>query len=251
MSHTPNISINVDPTAMASAAADLAAEHLRQAIADRGSATCIAATGASQIEFLNQLATRPGIDWSRITMFHLDEYLGLPSDHPASFVRYLRERLIDRVHPGTVHLIDGNAADPHAEVARLSSLIRQHTVDIAFVGIGENGHLAFNDPPADLLTTQPYLVVELDQACRRQQLGEGWFPTLADVPRQAISMSIHEILRTRTIVCSVPDQRKALAVRNCLSGPITPLHPASALQRHADCHVFLDQAAATLLPTVG
>ncbi len=232
---------------MAQASAARAAALLREAIQRRGHATFVAATGASQFEFLEALTGMPDIDWSKTTMFHLDEYIGLPETHPASFRRYLRERLIDRVHPGEVYLIQGDAPDPQAECARLNRLIARYEIDVAFVGIGENGHLAFNDPPADFETEDPYIVVELDEACRRQQLGEGWFRSLAEVPRRAISMSIRQIMRSRAIVCTVPDRRKAQAVRDCLTGEVTPLHPASVLQRHERAYIYLDAEAASLL----
>ncbi len=232
---------------MAQASATKAAELLKDAIARKGHATFVAATGASQFEFLDALTSMPGIDWSKTTMFHLDEYIGLPETHPASFRRYLKERLIDRVHPGTVHLIQGDAPDPQAECQRLNRLIRQYEIDVAFVGIGENGHLAFNDPPADFEVEDPYIIVELDEACRRQQLGEGWFASLDEVPQRAISMSIKQIMKSRAIVCTVPDRRKAQAVHDCLTGEITPLHPASILRQHERAYIFLDADAASLL----
>jgi glucosamine-6-phosphate deaminase len=232
---------------MAAAAAARAAEVLRLAIAERGRASVIAATGASQFEFLDALAEAPGIDWTRTTFFHLDEYVGLPDTHPASFRRYLRERIVSRVHPGAFHFLEGDAPDPGAEAARVGGLLSAHEVDVAFVGIGENGHLAFNDPPADFETEEPYLVVVLDEACRRQQLGEGWFARLEDVPARAISMSVRQILKAREILAVVPDARKAKAVRECLEGPVSPLHPASILQRHPRATVFLDAASAALL----
>ncbi|PYQ46719.1 MAG: glucosamine-6-phosphate deaminase [Acidobacteria bacterium] len=234
-------------TEMAAAAADRAAAALRAAVEARGRAHVVAATGASQFEFLDALVHRPGVDWARTVFFHLDEYVGLPATHPASFRRYLRERIVERVHPGTFHFIDGDAPDTQAEVARVSALIRAHPIDVAFVGIGENGHLAFNDPPADFDTEEPYLAVALDEACRRQQLGEGWFPRLEDVPARAISMSIRQILKTSEILCVVPDARKAQAVHDCLEGPVTPQHPASILQRHPRTTIYLDELAAALL----
>ncbi|HEY63688.1 MAG TPA: glucosamine-6-phosphate deaminase [Caldilineae bacterium] len=232
---------------MAKASAAKAAEALREAIARKGHATFVAATGASQFEFLEELTAIPDIDWSKTTMFHLDEYIGLPETHPASFRRYLKERLIDLVHPGTVYLIQGDAPDPVAECQRLNRIIANYEIDVAFVGIGENGHLAFNDPPADFEVEDPYIIVELDEACRRQQLGEGWFASLDEVPRRAISMSVKQIMKSRTIVCTVPDRRKAQAVRDCLTGEVTPLHPASILQRHDRAYIFLDAEAASLL----
>ena len=232
---------------MARAAAAKAADLLRDAIARKGHATFVAATGVSQFEFLDALIAAPGIDWARTTMFHLDEYIGLPETHPASFRRYLKERLIERVHPGEVRLIQGDAPDPWAECHRLGRLIAEHEGDVSFVGIGENGHLAFNDPPADFETGDAYIVVELDETCRRQQLGEGWFDSLEQVPRRAITMSIRQIMRSRAIICTVPERRKARAVRDCFGGEVTPLHPASILQRHAHAYVFLDADAASLL----
>ena len=233
-------------TEMAAAAARQAADALRRALHARGKAHVIAATGASQFEFLDALVKAPGIDWSRTVLFHLDEYVGLPATHPASFRRYLRERIVNRVG-GEFHFIEGDAPDPQAEAARVGALIRAHPIDVAFVGIGENGHLAFNDPPADFETREPYLVVSLDEACRRQQLGEGWFARLEDVPARAISMSIRQILDADEILCIVPDARKAQAVRDCLEGPVTAQHPASILQRHPCTTVYLDAPAAALL----
>jgi glucosamine-6-phosphate deaminase len=232
---------------MAAAAAALAAAALREAIAVRGRAHVIAATGASQFEFLDALVQAPDIEWPRTVFFHLDEYVGLPETHPASFRRYLKERIVDRVHPGAFHFIEGDAADPHAEAQRVGAILARHPIDVAFVGIGENGHLAFNDPPADFAARDPYLVLTLDEACRRQQLGEGWFPRLEDVPGRAISMSIPQILKSAQILCIVPDARKAQAVRDCLEGDVSPRHPASALQGHPRTTVFLDEPSASLL----
>ncbi len=228
-------------------AAEWAAEGLRAAIGARGSARLTLATGASQFEMLEHLTRLPGIDWPRVTCFHLDEYIGLPETHPASFRKYLRERFASRVPVGAFHYVQGDAPDPQAECRRLAGLIALAPVDVACIGIGENGHLAFNDPPADFDTTEPYLVVALDAACRRQQVGEGWFASLEEVPTRAISMSIREILRSRRIVCSVPDARKAGAVRGCVDGPLTPLCPASILRLHAECRLFLDPDSASLL----
>ena len=229
------------------AAAHAASTKLRNALTENGSASFIVATGASQFDFLAALTADETIDWSNTTMFHLDEYIGIPETHPASFRKYLRERLVDIVNPGTVHFLNGETDEPQAECDRLNRIIAQHQVDVAFVGIGENGHLAFNDPPADFETEYPYILVELDEACRLQQVGEGWFNGVDDVPTQAISMSIRQILKAKAIVCTVPDERKAEAVRNCLHGEITPMHPASILQTHTDCAVFLDAGSASLL----
>jgi glucosamine-6-phosphate deaminase len=196
---------------------------------------------------LKALSAASDADWSKVTGFHLDEYIGLPASHPASFRRYLKERFVDRVPLAQFHYVNGDAPDSQAECQRLGALIAPQTIDVAFIGIGENGHLAFNDPPADFDTEAPYLVVELDEGCRRQQLGEGWFATLEAVPRQAISMSIRQIMRSRAIVCSVPDQRKAKAISSAMEGPITPACPASILQKHRNTSIFLDPPAASLL----
>jgi glucosamine-6-phosphate deaminase len=233
------------------AAAHEAAHIIREAIAARGLARVVAATGASQFEFLDALVQEEGIDWDKVTFFHLDEYVGLPESHPASFRKYLKERLASRVRPGSFHFIDGEAPDPRAECRRLGELISQSGIDVAFVGIGENGHLAFNDPPADFETEEPYLVVDLDEDCRRQQVGEGWFGSLDEVPRQAISMSIKQILKARRIICVVPDARKAEAVRDCLELEVSPLHPASALQLHEGASLYLDRESASLLKGSG
>jgi glucosamine-6-phosphate deaminase len=232
---------------LARAAAERAAAAIREAVALRGGARVVAATGASQFEFLEALTSRRDVEWGKVECFHLDEYVGIPDTHPASFRRYLRERIVERVRPAAFHFLAGDAADPAAECRRVGDLLAPAPVDVAFVGIGENGHLAFNDPPADFDTEEPYLVVELDEACRRQQLGEGWFPTLHDVPRRAISMSVRQILKSREILCVVPDARKARAVRDCLQGEVSPLHPASILKTHPRTTVYLDRDSAALL----
>ncbi len=236
-----------DGNALGAAAAARAAIGIRQALAERGVANIILATGASQFATLEHLLAHE-IDWSLVNMFHLDEYIGLPASHPASFRRYLQERFVDKTGGlKAAHFVQGDAPDPAQECQRLGDLIRAHPIDVALVGIGENGHLAFNDPPADFETEEPYIVVTLDEACRRQQMGEGWFASLEDVPGQAISMSIQQILKSGTIVCSVPDERKAQAVRDTLMGEIGPERPASILRTHPDCALFLDREAASLL----
>jgi len=236
----------VDRPTMSRAAARQAAQALRAAIADRGGARIIAATGASQFEFLDALTRAPGIDWTEVEMFHLDEYVGLPATHPASFRRYLLERLIGKTGITRYHLLDADAdADLVAE--RVGREVAQAPIDVAFVGIGENGHLAFNDPPADFETERPYLVVALDEACRRQQVGEGWFASIADVPSRAVSMSVRQILKSRQIICIVPDARKAEAVRACFEGDVSPMAPASSLRTHANTTVYLDRDSAALL----
>ena len=242
----------IDRLTMSRAAARHAARVLCNAIAARGEARLTAATGASQFDFLEALTTTAGIDWTRVEMFHLDEYVGVPLDHPASFRKYLIERLIDKTGITRYHLLDGEGSV--ADVAqRVGRTLSDRPVDVAFAGIGENGHLAFNDPPADFETEKPYLVVTLDDACRRQQVGEGWFASVADVPKQAISMSVRQILNAREIICVVPDARKANAVRACVEGEVSPMRPASILQTHPSTTLYLDRDSAALLdaPTRG
>jgi len=232
---------------LAKAAAADAAARIREAISKRGHAYLIGATGTSQFEFLDALVSEPGIVWKQVTLFHLDEYVGLPETHPASFRKYLRERIVDRVNPGAFHFVNGDAAAPEAECDRLGKLISLHPIDAAFVGIGENGHLAFNDPPADFETTEPYLVVNLDANCRKQQVGEGWFSSLEEVPQRAISMSIQQILKARHVICVVPERRKAEAVRDCIESEVNPMRPASILQTHESTTIYLDRESASLL----
>lgn len=241
------ISAHLDSDVMATAAAENAARILRDAIQRKRQTAFIAATGASQFSFLRYLIAMPGIAWDRTTMFHLDEYIGLSADHPASFRRYLRERLTSQVPIGAVNFIEGDAADLQGEVARLNRLLGATQIDVAFVGIGENGHLAFNDPPADFTTEMPYIVVSLDEACRRQQFGEGWFKTLDDVPKQAISMSVRQIMKSAHIICTVPEKRKAPAVKACFEGEVGPMFPASILRTHPACYLYLDRESASLL----
>jgi glucosamine-6-phosphate deaminase len=243
-----NIVIEPDKVVLGQVAARTGAEYIRRAIAEKGSAAIIVATGMSQFEMLAALVAEPGVAWDKVTAFHLDEYVGMPETHPASFRKYLRERFVEQVPVplAQFHYIDGTG-DVEAEFRRLAALISPLTVDVAFIGIGENGHLAFNDPPADFETTEPYILVDLDEACRKQQYGEGWFPTLEDVPHRAISMSIHEIMRARNIICTVPDARKARAVKGALEGPVTPDVPASILQQHSSAWLLLDPLSAANL----
>jgi glucosamine-6-phosphate deaminase len=236
----------IDRLTMSVAAATHAAHSLRAAIRTQGHARIVAATGASQFEFLEALTSAPGIDWTRVEMFHLDEYVGLAIDHPASFRRYLLERLIGRTGMNRYHLLDAEH-DAAGTAQRVGDEIARAPVDVAFVGIGENGHLAFNDPPADFTTERPYLIVTLDAACRRQQVGEGWFASVGDVPTQAVSMSVRQILEAREIICIVPDARKAQAVEACIAGEVSPMAPASILQTHANATVYLDRDSASLL----
>jgi len=231
---------------MGAAAAAHGVSKLQAVLAEKGSASFIVATGASQFEMLAKLA-EADLPWNKLTGFHLDEYVGLSINHEASFRKYLWERFVCRLPLplAAFHFLDGEE-DADAECRRASELIEQTSIDVAFVGIGENGHLAFNDPPADFETDQPYLTVDLDDACRQQQFGEGWFPTLDAVPRQAISMSVRQIMKSAAIVCTVPDERKAEAVKNATQGPVTPEVPASILQEHPDCRLFLDVTASSL-----
>jgi glucosamine-6-phosphate deaminase len=231
---------------MSQAAAETAAALLQEAISKRGRARIIAATGASQFFFLKALTELPGIHWPAVEMFHLDEYVGLPISHGASFRKYLLERLIQPTGIPRYHLLDGEG-DAQEVCRRVGAELAAVPVDVAFVGIGENGHLAFNDPPADFETEEPYLIVNLDEACRRQQVGEGWFKDISEVPTRAISMSIKQILKSRKILCVVPDQRKAAAVKACLEGEISPTAPASILQTHHDAAIYLDAGSSSLL----
>ena len=239
--------ISEDPTTLGKKAGQLAVKLIKAAIEQKGSANIILATGTSQFETISQLINSKDIPWEKVTMFHLDEYIGLSMTHPASFRKYLKERFLDKVDELNAYYLINGEEDVEKETLKLDEIIQNHPIDVALVGIGENGHLAFNDPPADFDTKKPYLVVNLDEACRKQQLGEGWFPDLEAVPTQAISMSIHQIMQSKHIVCSVPDERKAEAVKNCLENEVSILYPASILQRHPSCTLFLDKGAASKL----
>ena len=245
------IIIEPDRAALGQRVAQTGAEIIRSAIASRGEARIIVATGASQFEVLEQLAAQEGIDWSRVTGFHLDEYIGLPITHGASFRKYLWERFVRKLPlpMRAFYFIDGEVEDVDAECERLGGLLSGREIDVAFIGIGENAHVAFNDPPADFETEQPYIVVNLDDACRRQQLGEGWFPTFEDVPERAISMSVRQIMRSGKILCTVPDSQKAAAVRATVEAEISPDIPASILREHPECTLYLDEASAAQLST--
>jgi glucosamine-6-phosphate deaminase len=240
------ITVSAHSIALGRLAGGEAARLINKAIAENGQANIILATGTSQFETLTQLI-KEDIDWSKVVMFHLDEYIGLPESSPASFRKYLKERFLAKV-PGLkkVYLVNGEG-DAAAECDRLGEIIAKHPIDVALVGIGENGHLGFNDPPADFETEQAFIVVGLDEACRKQQFGEGWFATLSDVPREAITMSIQQIMQSKHIICSVPDSRKALAVQHSVEGPVSNVHPASILQLHPDCVCFLDEASSSML----
>ncbi len=221
------------------------ASLIKETIAQKGSANIIVATGASQFEMLEVLV-KENIDWSKVTAFHLDEYIGIDETHPASFRKYLKERFVEIVNPKEFIYVDGSD-DADAECIRLKKIISQHPIDVAFVGIGENAHLAFNDPPADFETEAAYLVVNLDKVCREQQMGEGWFATLDDVPKQAISMSIKQIMKSKHIICSVPDKRKAKAIKNVVESEITPNVPSSILKTHNSVFIYLDNDSASLM----
>lgn len=236
-----------DKAALGAAAAKLGAETIRAAIAAKGKASIIVATGASQFEVLQNLVAADDIDWSKVTAFHLDEYVGMEITHPASFRKFLQERFVDPLGGAVAfHPISGEG-DAAAEADRVSALISRHKIDVCFAGIGENCHLAFNDPPADFETDKPYIVVTLDEACRKQQMGEGWFPTLEAVPEKAISMSIRQILKSELIILSVPDERKAQAVKDAVQGKVDPVHPASIIQKHPNTVLFLDPESASRL----
>jgi glucosamine-6-phosphate deaminase len=241
------IIISQDHKELGKCAGRSAADLILEAIVERGEANIILATGASQFETLNVLVKEKKIDWNKVSMFHLDEYIGLPESSPSSFRRYLKERFIEKVSPlKSVHFINGDS-DSLLECKRLNEIIKDVEIDVALVGIGENGHLAFNDPPADFDTNDPFIIVTLDGECRQQQFNEGWFTSIDKVPKQAISMSIKQIFRSRNVICSVPEVRKAKAVKNCIEKSASNLFPASILQLHQNCTLFLDRDSASLL----
>jgi glucosamine-6-phosphate deaminase len=235
-----------DKASLAKAAADQAAKAITGAIRDRGKARVIAASAASQFEFLEALTATPGIDWKRVELFHLDEYIGLPMSHPASFCKFLQERLIGKAGITNYHLLNGEE-NPVRVIRETSKFLSAAPIDVAFVGIGENGHLAFNDPPADFETEEAFIVVNLDQACRLQQVGEGWFKDLSTVPTQAISMSVRQVMKSKEILAVVPDARKAHAIKACFDGEINPMAPSSILRTHPNATVYLDRHSAALL----
>src|SRR5215468_6251671 len=232
-----------DKPTLGRAAAEQAATAIRRALSERGEARIIAATAASQLEFLDALTKAAGIDWTKVEAFHLDEYIGLPITHPGSFRKMLMEQLVSKTGISKYHLLDGDAHDPAGVVRRVGRSLASAPIDIAFLGIGENGHIAFNDPPADFETEEPYIIVNLDEACRRQQVGEAWFANISQVPKRAISMSARQILKAKEILAVVPDQRKAQAVKACVEGEISPMAPASILRRHPNATIYLDTAS--------
>jgi glucosamine-6-phosphate deaminase len=235
-----------DRNSLGKAAAVQASKAIQRAISEHARARIIGASAASQFEFLEALTATPGIDWQRVELFHLDEYIGLPMTHPASFCKFLQDRLIAKTGISKYHLLDGEQ-DPAEVIRRTNGAISASLVDVAFVGIGENGHLAFNDPPADFETDEPYIVVNLDEACRQQQVGEGWFQNLEAVPTRAVSMSVRQVLKTKEILAVVPGPKKAQAIKACFDGPISPLAPSSILRTHANATIYLDRESAALL----
>ena len=235
-----------DKKSLGNAAATQAAIVIRRAIRDRGTARVVAATALSQSEFLQALVREPEIDWARVELFHLDEYIGLPATHPGSFRKMLLELLVHKTGIKNYHLLDGDA-DPSEVVGRVGRALASAPIDIEFLGIGENGHIAFNDPPANFETEEPYLIVNLDDACRRQQVGEAWFADISQVPKQALSMSVKQILKAKEILAVVPDTRKAQAVKACFEGEISPMAPASILRSHPNATIYLDENSSALL----
>ena len=236
-----------DENSVAAAAAERAAATLRRAIAAQGRCRVVLATGNSQLAFLSALANMEAIDWEKVEAFHLDEYVGLAVTHPASFRKYLLERFIQKTRIETFHGVQGDAPDLSRAIRDLGNQLTSAPIDLAFVGIGENGHIAFNDPPADFRTESPYIVVELDEACRQQQVGEGWFTDISEVPAQAVTMTPQQILKAREIISVVPDLRKARAVKMCFEGEIRPQAPASILRQHPNLMAYLDRESSSLL----
>ncbi|MGI6249336.1 MAG: glucosamine-6-phosphate deaminase [Acutalibacteraceae bacterium] len=222
-------------------AADIAAEYLNDLIKNNGEARIVVSTGASQFETFNALIASD-IDWSRVEMFHLDEYFGLPESHPASFRKYLKERFVSKVQLKSVNFVEGTEEN----IKEISAKLLEKPVDLGLIGIGENAHIAFNDPPADFDTTEPYILVELDDACKRQQVGEGWFATVDDVPKQAVTMSVHQIMQCKKIISCVPHSVKAKAVSDTLNNEVTNRVPATILKTHPDWTLMLDKNSAAL-----
>ena len=244
------LAVRVHPTseALATDAADAAADVIRQALTTQGSAAVILASATSQIQFLADLGAAPDLDLSRVTLFHMDEYLGIAADHPASFRRFLREHVAAHVRPRVFHFLAGDAPEPLHECDRYARLLRAQPVDLCCLGIGENGHVAFNDPPvADFADPFAVKLVKLDEACRRQQVGEGCFPTIEVVPHYAYTLTVPTLCAARRLVCVVPDRRKARAVRDALCGPVSVACPASVLRRQPHGTLYLDAASASEL----
>lgn len=230
-----------------------AAEDFARAVArhqaDRGDIAVILATGNSQLSFVRAVVKRDDIDWSRVTVLHMDEYEGMSESHPASFRRWMNENLLAHVSPKAFHGVEGDAEPVQDELTRYGDLVRDLDPAICVMGIGENGHLAFNDPPADLETRELIHVVELDEACRKQQVGEGHFESLEQTPTRALSLTVHALLRPSTVMVLTPESRKAEAVRRALLGPVTPDCPASVLQGAPHATLYLDEESAAELPS--
>jgi len=245
-----DITVYQNPEKMGVAAAEFVTKKLQEAVDKKGNANLILATGASQFTFLDALKQNE-VHWEKVTVFHLDEYKGIADTHPASFRKYLKERILDEVAPAKIHFLHGDAQDLEFEMKRYEAELKNHEIDIACIGIGENGHIAFNDPPvADFNDTKLVKLVALDEACRNQQFGEGWFPTFEEVPKEALTLTVPAIMRCETISCVVPDSRKAKAVYETLYGEISTACPASILRKHPATAMFLDEAAASLLPEI-
>ena len=239
------ITILENPVELGKVAAKYSAEIINEAIARKGEARIVLSTGASQFETIKALI-ETNIDWSKVEVFHLDEYIGLPESHPASFRKYLKERFLNKVNIKKVYLVDGED-DPQKVIAYLTAEIRRGPVDLGLIGIGENAHIAFNDPPADFVTEEAFICVALDDACKQQQIREGWFATIDDVPKRAISMTVHQIMQCRHIVSCVPHAVKAKAIKETLENQLTNAVPATMLRKHPDCSLFLDKESASLI----
>lgn len=233
---------------MGGAAAERAAQIIRDAVAKRGRARVIVATGNSQLDFIEALTSRTDVPWSSVDIFHMDEYVGMNDQHPASFRRWIRERVVDRVRPGSAHYMAGDAEDIDAECMRYTALLQAAPIDVAFVGIGENGHIAFNDPHvADFQDPATVKRVELDETCRRQQVGEGHFPDLNAVPREAVTLTCPALMNAENLVCCVPEARKAKAVQASLEGPVTEACPGSLIRTHPNAYLYFDRESAALV----
>lgn len=237
------IRICKDRYELGKSAAKHVANELKKCIAENGSARIVLSTGASQFDTIEALTKEEGIKWECVEMFHLDEYVGLPETHPASFRKYLKERFVDKVAPlKGVHFVDGTKEGIEA----LTKELRSAPIDIGLIGIGENGHIAFNDPPADFDTKEAYIIVNLDERCKKQQMGEGWFATIDDVPKQAVSMTTYQIMQCQRIVSCVPHKVKAEAIKNTLSaGKVDPMVPATLLTTHPDWILYVDENSAS------
>ena len=240
-----NISVSSTPVENGRKAAAKIAEVINRAIAEKGHVRIVLSTGASQFEMFDALV-KMDVDWSKVEMFHLDEYVDLPETHIASFRKYLKERFVNIVHPKAAHFVEGEG-DVKKNIEKLTKELRSDVIDLGVIGIGENGHIAFNDPPADFDTTDAYRIVNLDHKCRMQQVGEGWFATEDDVPRQAISMLPRQIMSCKVIVSVVPHAVKAKAVYDTITQPVNNMVPATLMKTHPDWNLFIDDEAASLL----